>query len=208
MKELLKNNRIAWVISAVLLLILLLMSKCSGKGGIQRGLITYADTVKITDTIRVTKEFKVYVPTIVKVTEPPQTLIDTVPYYDSTYCKQLAIDHYSEKEYLDTLKTEQGDSLELIIWARIKANKIDSIKPTVNVKIPFVKTIVTPIPKTPWKFYVGGSAGTNGLGFVGGPQIMLTDRKFMMYTAQVDFSTFSTPVYRIGVGVKLSIKKK
>lgn len=190
------------LIATVLVVILFSLKSCSGKG---KDSYTTLSIDYVYDTIEVSKPFPVYTPTLVKVTTPGKTIIDSVPYVDSNYCKQLAIEYFSQKEYLDTVN---GDSIDVIVQSWVSKNNLDSIKPTVNIKIPYIQTIITPIPKTPWKFYVGANIGTNGLGFIGGPEITLTDRNRMLYKAGVDFSTYTTPVYRLGFGVKLSFPKK
>lgn len=197
---------LVWAIAATLLAIILFNIKSCGSGPKKGIICSDADTIFYTDTIRDTIRIPAYKPKIVKITLPGEKEIDSIPYVDSNYCKQLAIDYLTQKEYLDTLIA--GDSLDLIIWSRISKNSIDSVKPTLNIKIPYVKTVVTPIPKTPWKFYIGANFGTNGQGFIAGPEIILTDRNRMLYKAGVDFSTYTPPIYRLGFAVKFSFPKK
>ncbi len=193
-------------ISILLNIILFNLKSCSGKSEIE-GYSLDTLTYKVQGVIYIEKEITVYKPTIVRVQEPPKELIDSVS-KDSAACKELAIEHYSKKEYRDTVG---NDSIKLDLTMYVSQNNVDSVKPKIILNIPYEKTIFqvikTPIPKTPYKFYIGASIGGNQNGFLAGPELTLTDRNRMMYQVGVDFNTFGPPIYRIGVGVRLSFKK-
>jgi hypothetical protein len=212
-----KLNRFFLTYALVTTVIIIIMSRFIGCGGPASpyGWGGYTKTVTVQqtlDTVKAHISIPTFKPKVVYVKVPDESQVDSFPYVDSNYCKQLVAEFITQRTYLDTVKTKHGDSLQLVLKSFVSSNKLDSVKADIDIKIPFVKTetttIIEPIPKTPWKFYICGNIGTNGLGFVGGPEMALTDRNHFIYKAGVDFSTFSTPVYRIGFGYKISFPKK
>lgn len=189
----------------VLILIIIILALTRGCGNIKGGNCN-ADTIKVVDTITVTKEFPIYKPSIVTVTLPSQRIIDSIPYIDSNYCKALAIGYFTQKYYSDTLKYDSG---EVYLKQWVSRNSLDSVKAAYKVTIPYIKTIILPYekPKDKIKVYIKGNLGTNGIGFLGGPELNISGGSFI-YCAGVDFSTFSTPIYRVGVGWKIHFGKK
>lgn len=195
-------------ISIVLNIILLNLKSCSGGQKIAGYSI---DTLvyKVKGAIVLTKEIPVYQPKIIRITEPPKEVIDTLPVTDSSFCKELAIDHYSQKEYRDTVG---NDSIKLDLTMYVSQNNVDSVKPKVILNIPYVQTVYqvikTPIPKNPWKVYVGAGIGGSESGFIGGAQILVTDPNRFYYSVGAYATTFSQPVFMGGFGMKISLRKK
>lgn len=128
---------------------------------------------------------------------------------DSAACVELARDHYTEYEYMDTV---QDDTVAIYTHATVKENKIQYMETGYQVKVPFITNNYYTKPRV--KVFVHGQAGL-GLTFAGAPGqffagagATIIDKKEFMYTAGVDFSTSGQVTPRFGFGVKLSFRRK
>ena len=195
------------VIVTIICIILFNVKSC---GGISPQVTYKTDTVTtvIHDTIEKVVEVPKYVPKIIRITEPPKEVVDSAA-KDSAACRQLAFDHYCSKEYSDTVG---NDSIRLALQIYCSKNNVDSVKPKVILNIPYIQTVYqvikTPIPKNPWKVYVGAGLGGSQSGFIGGGQILVTDPNRFFYSVGAYATTFSQPVFIGGFGMKISFRKK
>lgn len=205
------KTRFWFVVAAISIVLNIILFNLKSCGGISPQVTYKTDTVTtvIHDTIEKVVEIPNYVPQIIRITEPPKEVIDTLPVTDSSFCKELAIDHYSQKEYRDTVG---NDSVKLDLTMYVSQNNVDSVKPRVILNIPYIKTevqvIKTPVPKNPWKIYIGAGIGGSQSGFIGGGQILVTDPNRFYYSVGAYATTFSQPVFMGGFGMKISLRKK
>jgi hypothetical protein len=145
--------------------------------------------------------FPVYVPTPQFVQLPSDTI--HIPYLDSNYCKQIAMDYLSTRFYSDTL---QNDSVDLFIRSQVSNNRI--VKMESGYKLKFPTSTTTIIAPNRIKVFLGGNVGTDLKNFYAGLDLSLTDKKDFIYHAGVAFSpTGGQPIYQLGFGFKLNFNK-
>lgn len=193
------ESKIILIAFAALIVYIIYLQSCGKGGRVEK--TTIVETVYKFDTID--HFFPVYTPTNVFTQLPNETI--SIPYLDSNYCKQIAIDYLSTRYYSDTLS---NDSVDLYNYAEVTNNKIVKQRSGYRLKFPVAVTNI--VQENRVKFYLGGTVGSdfkNQLYF--GPQISLTDKRDNLYQLGAAFSPFGgSPIYTFGFGFKLKFKKK
>jgi hypothetical protein len=192
-------NRFYLVLISAMAIYIIFLQACGGSNKAGVG-VEYSTTSII--KMKVPRFTEVIKPVPVEVTTPPITIFDTIPYTDSTYCKNLASDYYTARVYNDTI---QGDTCDLYVKARVYGNELDSVQLGYKLNIPLV-TVQEYKPRI--QVFVAGNVGTNLKGFVAGPELIVKDKRDFLYKAGVDFNTTGDIIYRVGFGFKLSFGKK
>lgn len=176
------------MIVIVVLSILLFMEKCSGSPDPNCNVFETHDTLYVHDTVEVSKEFK-FKPSLFTEVLPDSNFIDSLPSNDSIFCEELITDHYTKREYLDTIKSDSG---YVVIDSFVSENRLDSVKGKYHVTIPFIKTeiinttTVTPcIRKNQW--CLTADLGTNFRAFSAEPEFFVIDKKNIIYGASAQF---------------------
>jgi len=199
LKLMLKENRIWFICFGVLLIYILYLQQCKGKS---THTSSHTDTVSVVykfDTVA--HMFPVYIPRPQFVQLPSDTI--KIPYLDSNYCKQIAMDYLSTRFYSDTL---QNDSVDLFIRSQVSNNRI--VKMESGYKLKFPTSTTTIIAPNRIKVFLGGNVGTDLKNFYAGLDLSLTDKKDFIYHAGVAFSpTGGQPIYQLGFGFKLNFNK-
>lgn len=144
--------------------------------------------------------FPVYKPYPVEVIIPGPSTIDSIPYTDSNYCKQLAIDHFTMKVYNDTLN---NDTIDIWVNDTVMGNELLNRGVSYKIKKPFITVV-----NDRFQVFASGNIGTDLKGFVAGPEIILKDKRGFLYKAGVDFNTSGTITYRLGFGFLIRLKKR
>lgn len=197
----LKENRIWFIAFAVLLIYILYLQQC--KTGKNSHTSSHTDTVSVVYKYDTVPEFfPVYVPTPQFVQLPSDTI--EIPYLDTSYCKQIAMDYLSTRYYSDTLKS---DSIDLYIRSQVGSNRILKMEGGYKFKFPVASTTVIAPRKNKW--FIGANTGTDFQNFYIGPDMMIIDKKDFGYRITVAFSpTGGKPMYQFGIMYKLNFNKK
>lgn len=191
------KNYIFYIILILLLLYIVYMQSCKktslGTDTVTKQTFYYYDTV--------IKEYPVLYPTEKLVIVPSDTI--KIPYTDSNYCKQIALDYLSTRFYSDTLK---DDSVNVITSSEVSNNKL--LKQRIQYQLKFPVAVTNVLPNR-IKFYLGGTIGTDLNNLYLGADATLIDKKDFLYKANVGISPINgKPIYTVGFGYKLSFRKK
>lgn len=192
------KNYIFYIILILLMLYIVYMQSCkkssSGTDTITKQTFYYYDTV--------VHEYPVLYP-VEKITVLPSDTVK-IPYTDTNYCKQLALDYLSTRYYADTLK---DDSLEVYTSAAVSNNKI--LKQQIKYKFLYPTSVTNIIQENRIKFYLGGTIGTDLQNLYLGADATLIDKKDFLYKANIGISPINgKPIYTVGFGYKLSFRRK
>lgn len=192
-------NRFYLVVIAAMAIYIFFLQACNGNQtkGSQVSQYEKTNIVKM----KVPKYYPVYVPKPVEVLVPGPSVLDTIPYADSTYCKQLAVDYYTTRHYNDTI---EGDTCNVYVKGRVYGNQLDSVEVGYKLNVPLV-TVQEYKPRV--QVFLSGNVGTNLKGFVAGPEVIVKDKRDFLYKAGVDFNTTGDIIYRVGFGFKLSFPR-
>lgn len=191
------KNYIFYIILILLLLYIVYMQSCkkspSGTDTVTKQTFYYYDTV--------VHEYPVLYPVEKLVITPADTV--KIPYTDTNYCKQIALDYLSTRYYSDSLK---NDSLEVYTSSVVSNNKL--LKQKIDYKFLYPVAVTNILPNR-IKFYLGGTIGTDLQNLYLGVDATLIDKKDFLYKANIGISPINAkPIYTIGFGYKLSFRKK
>jgi hypothetical protein len=201
-----KLNRFYLLIIIAMGIYITFLQACNGSNKSVAGLDEYQKTDLIVMKVpRLTVKYK---PVPVEVIVPGPEIIDSIPYTDSTYCKELAIDHFTTRTYNDTVK---GDTCDLYVKARVHNNQIDSVQLGYKLNIPLVT--VQPF-KSRVQVFVAGNIGAGITiptkqvnGFCAGAEFMIKDKRNYLYGAGVTWNTDGNMYVTAKFGLMLSFPK-
>jgi hypothetical protein len=154
-------------------------------------------------------ELSISKPTLVQETAPPVGLVyasimitdgPDSGRVDSAKAMAVVTDCMTERIYADTLR---DDTLEMSYHAYVSNNRLDSLVTQYRILVPLVTYNVKPKVQV----FLAGNVGTNGKGFIAGPEVIVKDKRDFLYGAGVDFNTTGDIYYRAKFGVKLSFRK-
>lgn len=130
------------------------------------------------------------------------SVIDTSQ--ESEPCIAMAKDYLTERIYADTLR---DDTAEVYVATHVHRNAITRQYLAYKILTPFVST--TNVYENPRRVqvYAAGNLGTDLQGFIAGPQIIVKDRRDLIYTVSGNFNTSGNHSVMAGIGFKISFRK-
>jgi hypothetical protein len=177
-------------------MIMLLLKNCSRKP-IKENTIEKIDTLFIRDTIITQGEKGKPYPV-----EHLVSSIDSFPYIDSNYCKQLVLQFYARNLYQDTIFSDSSGLL--VIWDTVWQNELCKRKFEFkqNRETLIISKEVSQSPK--YRLFVGAKCGVEGVGLNIIPAV-LCEHKNTIYQLGYDFKN-KTPM--VGMYFKITLKRK
>lgn len=192
-----RKERLFYLVTiAALVLVIWLLQTCNGK---QKGL-TMADRDILKIEIPKTKFFPKYIPVPYEVQLPGETILDTIDFTDTNYCKEVTKQLLSTVTYNDTIR---DSTIDIFIQEKVSQNKIQERLVGYKIKKPFIT-----LADDRFQVFVAGNVGTDLKGFVAGPEIMFKPKNNYLFKLGVDFNTTGTITYRVGFGWLIRFKKR
>lgn len=194
-----KIERYFWMAVVIAMAIyIFFLQTCNGTKG-KGNTVGCGDIVKI-EVQKSPRYFPVYTPVPYEVQLPGQTILDTIDFTDTNYCKDVTVKYLTENTYKDTLHT---DTIDIYVEEIVQQNAIKSRLIGYKILKPFVT-----IADDRFQVFVAGNLGTDGKGFVAGPELMFKPKNNYLFKVGVDFNTTGVITYRVGFGFLIRFKKR
>lgn len=183
---------------AALVLVIWLLQTCNGKK--QRATSMCDRDILKVEIQKAPRYFPVYTPVPYEVQVPGATVLDTIDFTDTNYCKEVTTKYLTQNTYNDTLHT---DTIDIYVQEIVQQNTIKQRLVGYKILKPFVT-----LADDRFQVFVAGNLGTDLKGFVAGPEVLFKPKNNYLFKVGVDFNTTGAITYRVGFGMLIRFKKR